>query len=214
VITGWTEIDFREERSEMGTGAWVDSQHPRDSDGKFASGEGSGSSSKEPQGHVGQWQGHVGQWHDTSADDDWSQHRGVKAGEWKQEIYSFSENPGETHLKTVPFDEADKMLAKGDGSKERPWDFPAIKSALEKQFTDVKAKPGEQIVYRVGNKGLVLTHKNAGNLEGVITFAASQSSDTRGHNITAYSVKIPKYEGAYLSGYVKYRGNKPLEEDY
>jgi hypothetical protein len=193
----------------MGTAAWVDSQHPRDKDGKFASGGGdSASKSAAPQGHVGQSI-------DTNADDAWSKNRGVKAGEWIQRDYSFAENPGETALKTVPFDEVDKLLAKGDGSEARPWDFPAMKSALEKHFSDVKAKPGEQIVYRLGTKGTGgLTYKNAGNLEGVISFASFAKEGTRGHKLTAYSVKIPKYEGAYLSEYIKYNGRKPPKDDY
>jgi hypothetical protein len=157
----------------------------------------------------------VGQWTDTSTDDQWSRDRRVKAGEWVQRDYSFAENPGETSLKTAPFDEVDKLLAAGDGTKDRPWDFPAMKSALEKHFSGVKAKPGEQIVYRLGTKGTGgLAYKNAGNLEGVITFASKVDSEKRGHKITAYSVKIPKYEGAYLSEYIKYNDRKPPVSDY
>jgi hypothetical protein len=200
-------------------GAWADSKHPRDEKGRFATSEGD-SASKDRQKVRDQiaaykatgampkgWdQGHVGHYSETSVDDLWSQQRGVKAGEWTQHVYSFAEKPGDTVLKAVPFDEVDKMLAAGSGSKEHPWDFPAMKRALEKQLGTVKAKPGEQVVYRLGNKGTGgLTNKNAGNLEAVITFAASQSSGTRGHVLRAYSVKLPKVQGDYIP----YRGNKP-----
>jgi hypothetical protein len=172
----------------MGTGAWVDSKHPRDERGRFS----------------------VGHYSETSVGDPWSANRGVKAGNWTQHVYSFTGHAGESKLKTVPFDEIDKMLAKGSGSKEHPWDFPAMKSALEKHFKDVKPKKGETLIYRLENKGTRgLSNNNAGNLEAVITFASSQSPGTRGHNLSVYSVKLPKEKE--MGQYVPFRGGKAPE---
>jgi hypothetical protein len=205
----------------MGTGAWVDSKHPRDKDGKFASG---GESTVRDQidayktrGEVPKnWnQGIVGHYSETNTVSSnprdpmqaWNANRGLTGVKWVQQVYSFEKNNGESKVKTVPFDEVDKMLAKGSGSKEHPWDYPAMKAVLEKHFEGVKPKSGEQLIYRLENKGTNgLTNKNAGNLEAVITFASSQSPGTRGHNITAYSVNIPRVTGPYEP----FRGsNKP-----
>jgi hypothetical protein len=212
----------------MGTGAWVDNQHPRDKDGKFASGDPDGDLGSEAGGMVRaqinayktrgevpkNWNqglvGHYSETNDASKSPSmvaWNANRGLTGVKWTQQVYSFEKNNGESKLKTVPFGEIDKMLAKGSGSKEHPWDYPGMKAVLEKHFEGVKPKSGESVIYRLENTGSKgLNNKNAGNLEAVITFASSQSSGTRGHNITAYSVKIPRVTGQYEP----YRGsNKP-----
>lgn len=109
-------------------------------------------------------------------------------GSWRAEVYSFSGSSG-IRIKSVEWEaKLGKRWSMGSSYD--------VRDGLKAALGEVKAPPGHQLVYRIGEGRETLNNVNAGNLDGVTDFlmhyAEKDYEVNHGSKLTVYAVKMPK----------------------